>query len=237
MTKPRILVVDDEPSITDVLAFHLARDGFDVDVAGDGMEAVHRCQAAAPDVVVLDRMLPGLDGLEVLRRLRADRRTCDIRVLMLTALGAEEDEMVGFLAGADDYVVKPFRIKALVARIHSLARRKDPTEDNQILSHGPLTIDRANHIVRVNDAEVPVTVTEFRLLWALGSHPGRWISRGELLTHCRGENAGTMERTVDVHVRSLRGKLGPAADLLETMRTIGYRLRRLDEDSPSRQPG
>lgn len=229
MSRNRILVVDDEHSIVEVLSYHLLREGFDVQTAGDGLEALQKCQLRAPDVVVLDRMLPGIDGLEVLRRLRADRRTCDIRILMLTAMASEEDEMVGFLAGADDYVVKPFRIKALVARIQSLSRRQDPTEDSQVIHHGPLRIDRVNHVATVDDKEVWLTLTEFRLLWALASHPGRWISRGELLTHCRGENAMTMERTVDVHIRSLRGKLGLAAALLETLRTVGYRLRRMED--------
>jgi len=226
MTQPRILVVDDEPSIVDALVYNLSKEGFDVSTAFDGREALAKCQSQAPDLLVLDLMLPAMDGLQVCRHLRSDARTQHIRVLMLTAKGEETDEIVGFSMGADDYVSKPFRVKPLIERIKALLRRRNsPAEAGDKVSIEGIEIDRTNHIVIRDGSELQLTPTEFRLLWTLARQPGRTFTRNELLDCCRGEDANSMERTIDVHVRALRRKLGDDADLIETVRGVGYRCR------------
>jgi two-component system phosphate regulon response regulator PhoB len=225
MSKTRVLVVDDEQSIVDVLVYNLVKEGFDVTTATDGREAVQKCQVTIPDLVILDLMLPGLDGLQVCRRLRSDPRTKEVRVLMLTAKGDETDEIVGFNMGADDYVAKPFRVKPLMERIKALLRRKGAEEPAEVLVVDNVEIDKTNHAVRVNGEELMLTPTEFRLLWTLAKQPGRTFKRNELLDCCRGEDANSMERTIDVHIRALRKKLEKHSDLIETVRGIGYRCR------------
>ena len=226
MTKTRILVVDDEPAIVDVLVYNLQKENFEVTSASDGREAIQKCQTAPPDLMILDLMLPQVDGLQVCRRLRGDPRTQGIRILMLTAKGDETDEIVGFNMGADDFVAKPFRVKPLIERVKALLRRRDTAADNtDVVVLGPIEIDKTNHIVKREGAEMLLTPTEFRLLWTLGRQPGRTFSRHELLDCCRGEDANSMERTIDVHIRALRKKLDDLADLVETVRGIGYRCR------------
>jgi two-component system phosphate regulon response regulator PhoB len=225
MSKPRILVVDDEQSIVDVLVYNLVKENFDVTSATDGREAVQKCQTLIPDLVILDLMLPGLDGLQICRRLRSDPRTKEIRVLMLTAKGDETDEIVGFNMGADDYVAKPFRVKPLIERVKALLRRKGSEEPAEVLIVDNVEIDKTNHVVRIDGGELMLTPTEFRLLWTLARQPGRTFNRNELLDCCRGEDANSMERTIDVHIRALRKKLDGQADLIETVRGIGYRCK------------
>jgi two-component system, OmpR family, phosphate regulon response regulator PhoB len=226
MSKPRILIVDDETSLVDVLAYNFAREGFDVATAHDGREALLKCRTSVPDIVLLDVMLPVMDGLQVCRQIRGDARMKDVRVLMLTAKGEETDEIVGFHLGADDYVAKPFRTRPLVERVKALLRRRPADQiDAETLSLEGVDIDRTRHSVTVHGAELPLTPTEFRLLWTLMRQPGRAFSRNELLDCCRGEDANSMERTIDVHVRALRKKLGHSADAIETVRGVGYRFR------------
>lgn len=226
MSKPRILIVDDETSLVDVLAYNFAREGFEVATAHDGREALLKCRTAVPDIVLLDVMLPVMDGLQVCRQIRSDARMKDVRVLMLTAKGEETDEIVGFHLGADDYVAKPFRTRPLVERVKALLRRRPADQiDAETLSLEGVDIDRTRHSVKVLGEELPLTPTEFRLLWTLMRQPGRAFSRNELLDCCRGEDANSMERTIDVHIRSLRKKLGSSADAIETVRGVGYRFR------------
>jgi two-component system phosphate regulon response regulator PhoB len=226
MSKPRILIVDDETSLVDVLAYNFTREGFEVATAHDGREALIKCRTAVPDIVLLDVMLPVMDGLQVCRQIRSDARLKDVRVLMLTAKGEETDEVVGFHLGADDYVAKPFRTRPLVERVKALLRRR-PSDaiDAETLSLDGVDIDRTRHSVRIHGDELPLTPTEFRLLWTLMRQPGRAFNRNELLDCCRGEDANSMERTIDVHIRALRKKLGETADLIETVRGVGYRFR------------
>lgn len=224
--KARVLVVDDEPSIVEVLEFNLAREGFDVTTAADGHEAVAKAKANPPDVVVLDLMMPGLDGLGVCRQLRSEPRTKSARILMLTAKGEETDEIVGFSMGADDYVTKPFRTKPLMERVKALLRR--PTEtvvDKDTVTGEGIVMDRISHTVTFDGVEEALTPTEFRLLWAFLRQPRRTYSRGELMDFCRGEDANSLERTIDVHIRSLRKKMGDKANVIETVRGVGYRYR------------
>jgi two-component system phosphate regulon response regulator PhoB len=226
MPKPRILIIEDERSIAEVLSYNLDKEGFEVATAGDGQEGVRKAQAAPPDLVVLDLMLPVIEGFEVCRILRSDPKTQNTRILMLTARSEEVDEIVGFNMGADDYVAKPFKIKPLIHRIKALLRRNTAAEQarDTINLHG-IDIDRVNHVARADNDDLRLTPTEFKLLWTLAKQPGRPFGRNELMDRCRGEDANALERTIDVHVRSLRQKLAERADLIETVRGVGYRFR------------
>ncbi|MFQ5732268.1 MAG: response regulator [Planctomycetaceae bacterium] len=226
MSQQTILVIEDERSLTDVLQYNLANEGFQVLIAHDGREGLRRAQSALPDLVILDLMLPVLDGLQVCRKLRSTPQTQHIRILMLTAKSEEVDEIVGFNMGADDYVTKPFKLKPLIQRIKALLRRSSDAADGDdvVASHG-VEVDRLNHVARRDGKEMPLTPTEFRLLWTLVRRPGRPFSRTELMDACRGEDANALDRTIDVHVRSLRTKLDDKATLIETVRGLGYRFR------------
>jgi two-component system, OmpR family, phosphate regulon response regulator PhoB len=225
MSKPRVLIVDDEPAISEVLVYNLAKENFDVATAADGQSALQRAQVFQPDLVILDLMLPVMDGLQVCRQLRSDARTRNTRILMLTAKGDETDEIVGFNLGADDYVAKPFRVKPLIERIKALLRRPrvSAEDDAKVIELGRLRIDRIRHAALWAGVDLQLTPTEFRLLWTLARQPGRTFTRNELLDCSRGEDANSMERTIDVHVRALRKKLDSIAECIETVRGVGYR--------------
>jgi two-component system phosphate regulon response regulator PhoB len=224
---PTILVIEDEQSIADVVIYNLQKEGYSVHWEREGRSGLARCQSLLPDLCVLDLMLPGIDGLQICRLLKADSRTKSIPVMMLTARSAETDEIVGFNMGADDYVTKPFRVQPLIHRIKALLRRTETAEagKNFLSLHG-VEIDRATHSAKFNGIELDLTPTEFRMLWTLMSQPGRPFSRNELMETSRGEDANSLERTIDVHVRSLRKKLGDTPDLIETVRGVGYRFLR-----------
>jgi two-component system phosphate regulon response regulator PhoB len=227
MSKPRILIIEDERALVEVLEYNLKKEGYEVLTASDGQDGLRRAQAQLPDLVVLDLMLPVMEGLEVCRQLRSATRTKEIPVLMLTARSEEVDEVVGFQMGADDYVTKPFKIKALMQRVKVLLRRKqgaEPAAADMVVSHG-IEIDRRQHRVVVEGSEVRLTPTEFKLLWALIRQPGRAFSRQELLEAGMGDDSLVYERTVDVHVKALRQKLGSRAEAIETVRGVGYRMR------------
>lgn len=226
MSQPRILIVEDEPPILEALQYNFQKEDFLVATAASGREALLKCQAQVPDVVLLDLMIPAPDGLQVCRQLRNDPRTKNVRIIMLTAKDDETDEIVGFNLGADDYVSKPFRVKPLVERVKALLRRPQPEDDErETLAIDGIEIDRKQHLVKLHGEELPLTPTEFRLLWTLARQPGRTFSRNELLDCCRGEDANSMERTIDVHVRALRKKLIDRAEMVETIRGIGYRFK------------
>jgi len=226
MSQQKILVIEDELTLQEILAWNLQNEGYEVLTATDGQQGLAKARAALPDMIVLDLMLPVIDGLTVCRQLRADTRTKRIPVLMLTAKSEEVDEIVGFNMGADDYVTKPFKVKPLMSRIKALLRR--PAQDgtgNETLSLHGLEIDRVSHTLTLDGTEIPVTPTEFRLLWTLARQPGRTWSRLELLDLCRGEDANSLERTIDVHIRAIRQKLGDRADIIGTVRGVGYRMQ------------
>ncbi len=226
MSKQKILVIEDERSIVEVLTYNLTHEGFDVISSTDGQDGLRKAQRELPDLIILDLMLPVTDGLQVCRQLRSDPKTQHIRVLMLTARSEEIDEIVGFNMGADDYVTKPFKMKPLIHRIKALLRRpaSDSTNVDKVAVDG-IEIDKLNHQCRIDGVEVMLTPTEFRLLWELARQPGRPFTRHELMDKSRGEDANALERTIDVHIRSLRQKLGPYADCVETVRGVGYRFR------------
>ncbi len=224
MPRETILIVEDEQSLVDVLTYNLTREGYEVEVALDGRDGLQRARTLLPDLVVLDLMLPLIDGLEVCRRLRADTTTQHIRILILTARADEIDEIVGFHMGADDYVVKPFKLKPLIQRIKALLRRPSlGLLEADVVERDGLDIDRLNHRAALDGNQLDLTPTEFRLLWTLLRQPGRTFSRMDLLDASRGSDANSMERTIDVHVRSLRRKLGTRSGLIQTVHGVGYR--------------
>jgi len=226
MAKQTILIIEDEPSLVEVLTYNLAKEGYELVVATNGQEGLRLAQTTLPDLVILDLMLPMIDGLDVCRRLRGNPKTQAIRIMMLTAKSEEVDEIVGFSMGTDDYVNKPFRLKPLIHRVKALLRRSPETEQSaDVVATDGIEIDRLNHIARVDGTELPLTPTEFQLLWTLIRLPSRAFTRSELMDRCRGEDAPSFERTIDVHVRSLRQKLGDRAGLIETVRGVGYRYR------------
>ncbi len=221
-----ILVVDDEPDIRRLVVLHLEREGFRCRTAGTGPGALREAKAAVPDLVVLDLMLPGLDGLEVCRRLRSEASTAGVPIIMLTAKADEVDRVVGLEVGADDYVVKPFSPKELVARVRAVLRRARPAEGTApVLSAGPLTLDVARHVVALHGRPLTLTPKEFDLLHALLESAGRVLSREHLLHRVWGyARADEIEsRTVDVHVRRLRAKLGDLGRRIATVKSVGYR--------------
>jgi two-component system phosphate regulon response regulator PhoB len=226
MSKQTILIIEDERALVEVLTYNLRKEGFEVLSATDGQDGLRRAQTALPDLIVLDLMLPVIEGLEVCRVLKSGTRTRDIPLIMLTARSEEVDEIVGFQMGADDYVTKPFKIKPLIQRIKALLRRKkSPAAEGDVVSAGGVEIDRAQHRATVAGEELNLTPTEFRLLWSLVRQPGRAFSRHELMESAMGDDALVLERTIDVHVKSLRQKLAARAEQIETVRGVGYRFR------------
>jgi two-component system phosphate regulon response regulator PhoB len=226
MGKAQILIVEDDRSLAEVLEYNLRQDGYQTLVANNGQDGLQQAKLRSPYLVVLDLMLPLVDGLEICRRLRADPVTRNILVLMLTAKTEETDEVVGFSVGTDDYVAKPFSVKVLLERIRALLRRRDgsPANGSVLVSQGVM-IDRERHRVTVEEKALDLTPSEFGLLEALVRQPGRVFSRSELIDAALGGDSLVLERTIDVHIRSLRKKLGPHAVLVETVRGIGYRFR------------
>lgn len=226
MARPRILIIEDERGLTDVLTYNLQREGYDTVVAHDGQEGLRKAQMQLPDLIILDLMLPTLDGLEVCRELRAGERTRHVPILMLTAKAEETDQVVGFSMGADDYVTKPFSVKVLLQRIKALQRRVESNiEPGDVIEHLGVRIDRVRHLASVNDARLDLTPTEFRLLECLLRQPGRAFSRPQLMDMAIGEGQIVLERTIDVHIKTLRKKLGDEFEYIETVRGVGYRFR------------
>jgi two-component system phosphate regulon response regulator PhoB len=223
----RITLVEDDPDIAEVLRYNLVKEGFQVDVFGRGDSALAGIRSVPPDLVLLDLMLPGLDGLEICRMLKREARTAGIPLVMLTAKGEETDRIVGLELGADDYIPKPFSTREVVLRIKAILRRQRADGDGygERLEAGRLQLYPADHRLEVDGHEVPLTATEFRLLHFLMSRVGRVQNRGQLLTEVWSYTEGVDSRTVDTHVRRLRRKLGPEADRIETVVGVGYRFR------------
>jgi DNA-binding response OmpR family regulator len=227
--KPRtVLVVDDEPTITEVVGRYMERAGYETYEAGDGPQALALAAKHRPDLVVLDVMLPGIDGIEVMRQLQ-DREGPRVAVILLTARGEESDRLVGLRNGADDYVVKPFSPAELVARVDAVLRRTaPPSSEEPPIERGPLRVEPASRRVFLDGEEISLTQREFDLLAYLVGHPGRVFSRDQLMEAVWGETFFNDTSTVTVHIRRLRAKLGDDADeprLIETVWGVGYRFK------------
>ena len=227
MPRQKILIVEDDRSLADVLDYNLKSAGYDTIWSSDGQDAINQTRLKLPDLVLLDIMIPVMDGHEVCKHLRANAETRDIPIVMLTAKGEETDQLIGFTLGADDYVVKPFSVKVLLERVKSLLRRRQKTQSSNADSttRCGVTIDRVRHRVSVDGGMIDLTPSEFRLLDTMIRQPGRAFDRNELIDAALGADTLVLERTIDVHIRSLRKKLGDDNNLIQTVRGIGYRFK------------
>jgi two-component system, OmpR family, alkaline phosphatase synthesis response regulator PhoP len=228
MAKGSILIIDDEKDLIELVRYNLEKEGFHVTSACDGESGLTIANQTLPNLVIVDLMLPGIDGLEVCRRLRSGTQTSQIPILMLTAKSAEADRIVGLELGADDYVTKPFSPRELAARIKAILRRiAQPSSDEsgKVIRRGGLTIDLGRCDADCEGRNLDLTATEFRLLHLLALHPGRVYSRSELIIGALGKDVAVIDRTIDVHITGLRKKMADCGDWIETVRGFGYRFR------------
>jgi len=227
MPKSKILVIEDDRAISEILVYNLDKAGYEVSLAIDGRDGINQAQLKLPDVILLDVMLPIIDGVEVCRRLRSKPETASAIIIMLTAKTEEADQLIGFSVGADDYVTKPFSVRVLMERIKALQRRKIAKADDEddVVTRAGITLDRRRYRVSVDGQPVELTKSEFRLLDTLIRQPGRAFDRTELIDSALGEDTLVLERTIDVHIRALRKKIGSNADAIETVRGVGYRFK------------
>ncbi len=227
MSNEKVFAVDDEEDILELLKFNLSREGFQVFCAGSGKQAVHLVRSEYPDLIILDLMLPDMDGLEITRRLKNDPDTRNIPIVMLTAKGEEADIVTGLELGADDYITKPFSPRVLIARVRAVLRRniKGPQEQASVLRIHDIQIDPRRHEVLFKGVPVQLTFTEFAILNYIARRPGWVFTRCQIVEAVRGEDYSVTDRSVDVQIVGLRKKLGPAGSYIETVRGIGYRFR------------
>jgi two-component system alkaline phosphatase synthesis response regulator PhoP len=227
MSGEKILVVDDEENIRELVRYNLAREGYQVTTVASGEEALKQVGEGPPDLIVLDLMLPGMDGFDVCRQLKNDNRLAHIPIVMLTVKGDESDIVVGLELGADDYITKPFSPKVLLARIKAVLRRREkkPIGESDTVSIGDLTIHPGRHEVLVQGKPVELTATEFRILHLMARKPGWVFTRYQIVDAARGDNIAVTSRSVDFHITSLRRKLGPVSDYIETVWGVGYRFK------------
>jgi two-component system, OmpR family, phosphate regulon response regulator PhoB len=237
MAQPRILIVEDERGLTQSLTWYFNREGFETIVAHDGAEGLRKAQTVLPEVILLDVMLPGLDGLKVCQQLRSGERTKAIPIIMITAKSEENDQVVGYAVGADDYVTKPFSNKILLQKVKVLLRRaQGQVDSSDVIEHMGVKLDRIRHKVSFHATDVVLTPTEFKLLECLVRQPGRAFTRHQLMDAAIGEGAVVLERTIDVHVKTLRKKLSDIrdeVDVIETVRGVGYRFVEAAEEVPA----
>lgn len=230
MATERILIIEDEQALVDVLKYNLTREGYEVFTATDGVNGLALATERVPDLIILDVMIPPSDGFEICRQLRSSSETEHVLIMMLTARGDELDEIVGFNVGADQFVVKPFKLQPLIHRIKAMLRRRiGNVPTNEVVKSSGIIVDRNTFTTTVHGEPIVLTVTELRLLWFIMNSPNRAFSRLELLEAARGEDACSTERTIDVHIRSLRNKLGELHSVIQTVRGIGYRFVPIDD--------
>jgi len=227
MSKERILVVDDEEDILELVRFHLAREGYQLTLAATGEEALKKAKHETFDLVVLDLMLPGLDGLEVAKALKADARTKSVPIVMLTAKGEDADVVSGLEIGADDYITKPFSPRVLTARVKAVLRRRSTAtpDDTKVITIHELEIHPGRRTVLAGGKALELTYTEFQLLSVLARRPGWVFTRSQIVDSVRGSDYPVTDRSVDVQVVGLRKKLGAYGDYIETVRGVGYRFK------------
>jgi two-component system, OmpR family, alkaline phosphatase synthesis response regulator PhoP len=226
MSKAKILAVDDEEDILDLIDYNLAKEGYQITRAQTGEQALRKMRDEPPDLVILDLMLPGIDGLDVCRQIKSDSRSSHVPVIILTAKGTEADVVSGLELGADDYVIKPFSMRVLLARVRAALRRKKmPSDESAPLDFGDLVIYPARHAITVGASDVQLTAREFRILLQLARRPGWVYSREQIMDATQDSSAEYTGRAVDVHVMSLRKKLGRCGSHIETLRGVGYRFK------------
>jgi two-component system, OmpR family, alkaline phosphatase synthesis response regulator PhoP len=226
MAKGTILVIDDEKDLTELVRYNLEKEGFAVKTAGNGEAGLAAVRSEIPDLILVDLMMPGMDGLELCRRLRTEARTASVPIIMLTAKSSESDRIVGLELGADDYVTKPFSPRELAARVKAVLRRTSPQAAIvNVIRCGEMIIDPARCDVVCEGESVSLTASEFRLLQFLATHPGHVFSRSELIDGALGREIVVVDRTIDVHITGLRKKLGNCGDWIETVRGFGYRFK------------
>ena len=228
MKSQKVVIVEDEADIREVIEYNLKRERFRTFSVADGEKALQLIRNTLPDLVLLDLMLPGLDGLEVCQRLKSNAVTRDVRIIMVTAKGEERDILMGLELGADDYITKPFSPKELLGRIRAVLRRgllQEEQASTQLLVRGAMLIDQERHQVQLDQIPVDLTATEFRLLHCLATQAGRVFTRDQLLSQVIGEHASVVDRNIDVHVGAVRKKLGEHRDLIHTVRGVGYCFR------------
>lgn len=228
MDRETILAIEDEPDVLEVMQYNLEQEGFKVLSCEDGDEGLARVREDPPDLVLLDLMLPGMDGVEVCRRIKSEKETENVPVIMVTAKDSESDVVLGLGVGADDYVTKPFSPRELVARVKAVLRRAatpEETDEQETIRREGVRISPQRHEVTVDGEKKDFTATEFRLLHFLASNPGQVFSREQLVSRVIGDRAYVSERNIDVHVRRIRRKLGEYRELIETVRGVGYRFR------------
>jgi len=226
-TKKNIFIVEDEEDILEILKFHLSHEGYAVAAARNGEEAVNDILRKIPDLVILDLMLPGLDGLEVCRALKKDPKTASIPIIMVTAKGEESDVVAGLELGADDYIAKPFSMKVLIARVRAVLRRKreQSVDKNAAVRIRDIEINPGRHEVLVKGKAVEMTFSELRILHLLASRPGWVLTREQIVDGVRGEDYAVTDRAIDVQIVGIRRKLGSKSDCVETVRGVGYRFK------------
>jgi two-component system alkaline phosphatase synthesis response regulator PhoP len=227
MSGEKVLVVDDEENIRELVRYNLDREGYRVTTVGSGEEALHHVRAHLPDLIILDLMLPGIDGLDVCRELKNDSKTIHIPIVMLTVKGEESDIVIGLELGADDYITKPFSPKVLLARLKAVLRRRKsgPTGETDVITFGDMVIHPGRYEVLVQGKPVKLTSTEFRILHLMARRPGWVFTRYQIVDAARGEDAAVTDRSVDFHITSLRRKLGTCSDYIETVWGVGYRFK------------
>lgn len=227
MAKEKILVVEDEEDIQELIRYNLDKEGYHVFCAGSGEEALKVCRKEQPDLILLDIMLPAMDGLQVCRTLKQDERTRDIPIIMLTAKGEETDIVTGLELGAEDYITKPFSPRIVIARIRSIFRRRETadTDDDSVIKHHELLIHPGRHEASIKGKKLDLTFTEFRVLQFLARRPGWVYTRHQIVDAVRGEDYPVTDRSVDVQIVGLRRKLGPYGKYIETVRGVGYRFQ------------
>ena len=233
MTGKQITLIEDEPDIQEIVAYNLKREGFQVNTAFTGEVGLTLIERKRPDLILLDLMLPGIDGLEVCRRIRARSETRDVPIIIVSAKGEESDVVLGLGLGADDYISKPFSPREVVARVRAVLRRSQIKGNEAIgkdlITHGLLTIEPGKHKVTLNGEEIIFTASEFKMLSTLALNPGRVFTREQLINQSLGENVVVVDRNIDVHIRAIRKKLGEQNNFIETIRGIGYRFKELDK--------
>jgi len=223
----KILVVDDEENIRELVRYNLAQEGYQVTTVGSGEEALQQARSQVPELIILDLMLPGIDGLDVCRALKNGSKTAHIPIVMLTVKGEESDIVIGLELGADDYITKPFSPKVLLARIKAVLRRKkgEPIAETDVITVGDVVIHPGRYEVLVQGKPAKLTSTEFRILHLMARRPGWVFTRYQIVDAARGENIAVTDRSVDFHITSLRKKLAPCSDYIETVWGVGYRFK------------